>query len=66
MDSEVKNILESKTFWVNLFTVIAIIANRNTQVIDPKLIEPLAMVVLPLVNIGLRAVTKQPVRLGSK
>jgi len=34
--------------------------------VDPLLIEPLAVVILPFVNIGLRAVTKEAVRLKGK
>jgi hypothetical protein len=66
MDNETKNILASKTFWVNMITVVVVILNRNTKVVDPALIEPLAVVLLPFVNIGLRAITKEAVRLKGK
>lgn len=66
MDNETKSILVSKTFWVNVITVVVVILNRNTKVIDPALIEPLAVVVLPFVNIGLRAITKSAVSLKGK
>lgn len=66
MDNETKNILVSKTFWVNVITLVVVILNRNTKVVDPLLIEPLAVVILPFVNIGLRAVTKEAVRLKGK
>jgi hypothetical protein len=66
MDNETKNILSSKTFWVNVLTVIVVILNRNTKVIDPLLVEPLAVIVLPFVNIGLRAITNKTVRMGGK
>jgi len=66
MDNETKNILVSKTFWVNVITFVVVILNRNTKVVDPLLIEPLAVVILPFVNIGLRAVTKEAVRLRGK
>jgi hypothetical protein len=66
MDNETKNILASKTFWVNMITVAVVILNRNTKVVDPALIEPLAVVLLPFVNIGLRAITKEAVRLKGK
>jgi len=66
MDNETKNILASKTFWVNVITIVVVILNRNTKVVDPLLIEPLAVVILPFINIGLRAVTKEAVRLKGK
>ncbi len=66
MDNETKNILVSKTFWVNVITVVVVILNRNAKVVDPALIEPLAVVILPFVNIGLRAVTKGAVGLKGK
>jgi len=66
MDNETKSILVSKTFWVNVITVVVVILNRNTKVVDPLLIEPLAVVILPFVNIGLRAVTKEAVKLKGK
>lgn len=66
MDNETKNILVSKTFWVNVITVVVVILNRNTKVVDPLLIEPLAVVILPFVNIGLRAITKSAVSLKGK
>ena len=66
MDNETKSILVSKTFWVNVLTVGVVILNRNAEVVDPLLIEPLAVVILPFVNIGLRAITKEAVKLGGK
>lgn len=66
MDNATKNILESKTFWINVITVVVVILNRNTKVVDPILIEPLAVVVLPFVNIGLRVITKAPIGLRGK
>jgi len=66
MDNETKSILVSKTFWVNVITVAVIILNRNAEVVDPLLIEPLAVVILPFVNVCLRAITKDAVRLKGK
>ena len=63
MDKEVKNILKSKTFWVNLLTLAVLLVNRNELIIDPLLVEPAALVILPLVNIGLRYITTKPVSL---
>ena len=59
-----KSIFTSRTFWVNLLTVIFMLVNRKEQIIDPDIIDPLVVVILPLLNIGLRAITKEPVRLG--
>lgn len=66
MDNETKSILASKTFWVNMLTIVVVILNRNTKVVDPLLVEPLAVVILPFVNIGLRAITKSAVSLRGK
>jgi len=64
MDQETKSILSSKTFWVNLLTVVVLLVNRKEQIIDPLVVEPLAVVVLPFVNVVLRMVTTKPVRIG--
>jgi hypothetical protein len=64
MDNETKNVFLSKTLWVNLLTVILIILNRRDVVVDPAIIEPLVVVLLPVINMALRLVTKKPVTLG--
>tara|TARA_R110000772_G_scaffold94334_4_gene192181 strand:- start:8969 stop:9169 length:201 start_codon:yes stop_codon:yes gene_type:complete len=64
MDDETKNVLLSKTMWVNLLTVVLIVINRYDLVVDPAIIEPLVVVILPVLNMVLRAVTKKPVTLG--
>jgi len=66
MDEETKNILTSKTFWVNLLTVAVIVVNRGEKVVDPAIIEPIVLVLLPFINIGLRAITKKPVKVFPK
>ena len=64
MDENTKSILSSKTFWVNLLTVVILLVNRKEQIIDPLVVEPLAVVLLPFVNMVLRVVTTKPVRIG--
>ena len=64
MDENTKSILSSKTFWVNLLTVVILLVNRKEQIIDPLVVEPLAVVLLPFVNMVLRMVTTKPVRIG--
>ncbi|RJQ22016.1 MAG: hypothetical protein C4560_03045 [Nitrospiraceae bacterium] len=60
MDS--KNILQSKTFWVNIIAVLAMLAQTQTGFI----IEPEAQAaILSVINIILRFVTKSPVVWGS-
>lgn len=61
MDNETKNILTSKTFWVNLLTIGVIIVNRKGKIIDPILIEPVVVVILPFINILLRTITTKTV-----
>ncbi len=61
-----KNIFSSKTFWFNLLALIVLVANEfgfATFERDPGL-ETYALVIVTLVNIVLRLVTKQPIKLG--
>ena len=62
MDENTKSILTSKTFWVNLLTVLVIIINRKERLVDPLIVEPLAVVILPFVNMVLRSITTKPVK----
>ena len=62
MDENTKSILTSKTFWVNLLTVVVILINRKERLVDPLIVEPLAVVILPFVNVVLRAVTTKSVK----
>jgi hypothetical protein len=66
VDTETKNIITSKTFWVNLLTIVVVIANRKGAVVDPALIEPTVLVLLPFVNILLRTVTDKAVEVIPK
>lgn len=62
MDENTKSILTSKTFWVNLLTVVVILINRKERIVDPLIVEPLAVVILPFVNMVLRSITNKPVK----
>ena len=62
MDESTKSILTSKTFWVNLLTVVVILINRKERLVDPLIVEPLAVVILPFVNMVLRSITNKPVK----
>ncbi len=66
MDENTKSILTSKTFWVNLLTVVVILINRKERIVDPLIVEPLAVVILPFVNMVLRSITNKPVKWGLK
>lgn len=66
MDNETKSIFASKTFWVNLITVVVVVLNRKSQVVPPEVVEPLALVILPFVNMWLRKITNSPVRIWGK
>ena len=54
-----KSIFKSKTLWVNII-VVAILGFLGVEIgVDPQL----EIALLGLVNIGLRLITKEPVRL---
>ena len=55
-----KSIFESRTFWLNLASLIAVVID---QVGGYGWIPEEAMAVLATINIGLRAITSQPVAL---
>ncbi len=59
MDS--KNILQSKTFWINLLTAASAFLPGMSEFIDPKTLT----LVLALINIALRVITNAPVKLPS-
>ena len=56
----VKSILKSKTFWVNI-AVAVILGILGLEIgVDPST----ELLILSLVNIGLRVITKEPVNLA--
>ena len=63
---QAKSILLSKTLWFNVIALIVLVAGSFgfTQAeIDPNL-ETYALVIVTIVNILLRLVTKQPVKIA--
>lgn len=62
---EKKSVFRSKTFWFNLLALAVLVANEfgfGEFQADPNL-ESYALVIVTVVNIVLRLVTKQPVKL---
>jgi len=55
-----KSIFASKTFWVNALIFIAAVID---QVMGTGLVPAEALAVLGALNIGIRAITTQPVRI---
>lgn len=60
----VKSILYSKTFWTNLVALIGSVAVGGKYLTDAQTAE-LAVVMLSVINIGLRIITKDAVTLGT-
>lgn len=61
-DMESKSIWQSKTFWVNLISIGAIIGAAYGFEIDTETQAILATGILAIMNIILRFITKQPIR----
>ena len=62
---EKKAVWKSKTFWFNLLALVVMITNEfgfGEFQADPNL-ESYALVIVTVVNIVLRLITKQPVKL---
>ena len=58
---ETKSIWQSKTFWVNIISIVAILGATYGFDIDTETQAMLATTVLAVINIILRFVTKQPI-----
>ena len=58
MSNEAKKVWESKTFWVNVIAILALLAQTQVGfIIDPEAQAAL----LAVANLVLRAVTKTPI-----
>ena len=60
----VKSILYSKTFWTNLVALIGSVAVGGKYLTDAQTAE-FTVVMLSVINIGLRIITKDAVTLGT-
>ncbi len=56
---DTKHILMSKTVWVNILTIVFVLANRLWMPIPIELLEPIVVLTLPLVNVALRKITSK-------
>ncbi len=66
MSIQMKHPAKSKTVWTNLLSAMAIEALANLPMLQPHLPDDYyayAFYTLAIVNVGLRAVTHQPLRL---
>ena len=58
MEEETKKFYLSKTFWINIIAIAAILAQTQIGFV----IEPQSQAaILAVINLGLRAITKQPI-----
>ena len=58
MTEEIKKVWKSKTFWVNVIAILALLAQTQVGfIIDAEAQAAL----LAVINLGLRAVTKTPI-----
>ena len=58
MEEEAKKVYQSKTFWVNVIAILAILAQTQTGFVIGA--ESQATI-LAAINLVLRAITKQPI-----
>lgn len=62
-----KNFLKSKTLWFNVLALLVLVAEGfgyTDFVADPQMAE-YAAAIITLINVGLRLITKEPVKLTS-
>lgn len=62
METEGKSTTQSKTIIVNIVALVAILGSWGLD-LNAEQVAVIAAVVLPVLNIGLRLITKQPVNL---
>ena len=60
---DAKNILKSKTVWANVLAVILIIAQQVGGVTPANIDPQTQSIILAVVNVILRFITKQPVKI---
>lgn len=56
-----KPFYKSKTLWANLITLAISGLTMASESADPKVVAYITGLVIPLLNVGLRFVTKEPV-----
>ena len=60
MDQEVKSILKSKTFWVNLLTLVVLLFNRNELIIIHSLHDLQSDGMIPICQYDPKSAGAQP------
>lgn len=54
---ETKPLFASKTFWFNVLTLVAVMLNRQGEVLDPTMVDTLALALATVGNVILRKIT---------
>ena len=65
-NDEKKPFWKSKTVWVNGLTLLAsgLTMFATSESLDPKIVGYITGLALPIVNVFLRFVTKEPIKVG--
>ena len=66
MNNEKKSPIKSKTMWVNSLAILGVVAAGMSDKLDAATPEQITFgfIVMGIINLGLRAITKRPI--GSK